>query len=292
MKCVPINPFVLAPQMKNVPARIQNDDVFDARASSPNASAIGLPPRGGTTASASLAPYGSSPIDCGRSRMKRTTGTIATIAAAVSDRRAREQRQKDQLPGRRRGRKRPHHEAALLHEPAVGDRRREHHRERAESDAGDDAPGGNQLPGRLREARGQDADRRDREAQHHRVSQPERLHEPGRERAGEPEKRDVDGRRERDGLSAPAHLVLDRQHDDARRRADAGRDEQDDERDPGDDPRIMNLAHDFRNPRDLPFVAVGEGHLTEARAGANVTAMSQLAFGYWYWYTARSVPVR
>jgi hypothetical protein len=56
MKCVPINPFVLAPQMKNVPARIQNDDVFDARPSSPNASAIGLPPRVGTTASASVPP--------------------------------------------------------------------------------------------------------------------------------------------------------------------------------------------------------------------------------------------
>jgi hypothetical protein len=54
----------------------------------------------------------------------------------------------------------------------------------------------------------------------------------------------------------------------------------------------MNLAHDFGNPRDLPFVAVDEGHLTAARTGANVTAMSQLAFGYWYWYTARSVPVR
>jgi predicted fused transcriptional regulator/phosphomethylpyrimidine kinase len=54
----------------------------------------------------------------------------------------------------------------------------------------------------------------------------------------------------------------------------------------------MNLAHDFPNPRDPPFVAAGGGHLTEARTGANVTAMSQFAFGYWYWYTARSVPVR
>jgi hypothetical protein len=42
MKCVPIRPFVLAPQMKKVPARIQNEPVFEARPSSPKASTIGF----------------------------------------------------------------------------------------------------------------------------------------------------------------------------------------------------------------------------------------------------------
>ena len=65
----------------------------------------------------------------------------------------------------------------------------------------------------------------------------------------ETEQRDVDGHRAGDGGSVPAELCLERHHQHARRRADAGGYEQDDERDGGDDPRVVEPAtrHDTFN---------------------------------------------
>ena len=121
---------------------------------------------------------------------------------------------------------------ALLHEPAVGNRRREHHRERAEPDARNDAPRWRsaphgacakpaaRMPTAVTESPSTIVFRR-----------PNVCMRPAAKGPGQPEKRDVDGRRKRYGLGAPAHLVLDRQHDDARRRADPGRHQEHDERD-------------------------------------------------------------
>jgi len=81
MKCVPMSPFVLAPQMKNVPASNQNENDFEARRSAPNATAIALPLAGALTSVSVVAPYGSNPTCSGRSRTSSTTGTIATSAA-------------------------------------------------------------------------------------------------------------------------------------------------------------------------------------------------------------------
>ena len=87
MKCVPIKPLVLAPQMKKVPKRSQKSRCRAARARAPNAVDTGFPPRSSGASSLALpgaAPYGRRPISSGRSRMKSAMGTATTIAAPAS----------------------------------------------------------------------------------------------------------------------------------------------------------------------------------------------------------------
>ncbi len=60
MKCVPIRPFVVAPQIAKPPASSQNCEVRDAIRSASIAAVAALPVRGGGTTSWSP-PYGGSP---------------------------------------------------------------------------------------------------------------------------------------------------------------------------------------------------------------------------------------
>jgi hypothetical protein len=56
MKCVPIKPFVLAPQMKNDPASNQNTPDRDARRNPPKAIASTLRAAGAATTASGGAP--------------------------------------------------------------------------------------------------------------------------------------------------------------------------------------------------------------------------------------------
>src|SRR5579862_7584761 len=81
MRCVPISPLVLAPQIKNVPARTQNARVRDAILSAASgAIAVG----GGASSTSAVCPYGSSPTSAGRLRMNSQTSTKTRPAAAAT----------------------------------------------------------------------------------------------------------------------------------------------------------------------------------------------------------------
>jgi hypothetical protein len=73
--------LVLAPQMKNVPARIQNAGVRDATASAVSG---GMDAAGAGGGAPAARPYGASPISSGRSRIKNHTNTKTTAAAAAT----------------------------------------------------------------------------------------------------------------------------------------------------------------------------------------------------------------
>ena len=74
MKCWPTTPFDVAPQMKNVPARIQNVHERVARRMIPGSAWSGS---GGVW---SVAPRASSPTSDGRSRSRIAAGTAAAIS--------------------------------------------------------------------------------------------------------------------------------------------------------------------------------------------------------------------
>ena len=81
IRCVPISPFVLAPQMKNVPASTQNARVRDANARAVSGAIAAAGAGGGASAAR---PYGVSPMSAGRSRMNIHTITNTTAAAAAT----------------------------------------------------------------------------------------------------------------------------------------------------------------------------------------------------------------
>ncbi len=160
-RCVPIKPFVLAPQMKNEPGQQpKRSRARGAPRSTANASRSGLRlmRRRGLDASP---PQGGMPTSTGRSRIKnqqresapgqRSARTIAEVApAAVIDQHA-EHRQEDELTGRVTGAEDADHEAALGYEPTIGNRSAHRKRQATDADAGRCRPE-QQLPGSCRSA--------------------------------------------------------------------------------------------------------------------------------------------
>ena len=83
MRCVPISPFVDAPQMKKLPASSQNAGACDTSASVRTVAANGLPTDGGGGRS-SCAPYGARPRSYGRSRTTSSTSGSTTVSATTA----------------------------------------------------------------------------------------------------------------------------------------------------------------------------------------------------------------
>ena len=86
MKCVPIRPLVVAPQMAKLPASSQKTRVRDASTRARTATAALLPERAGRCGpgSSAVAPNACSPTSCGWSRISnRTSGTTARAATAT-----------------------------------------------------------------------------------------------------------------------------------------------------------------------------------------------------------------
>ncbi len=82
MKCGCTSPLVDIPQMKNPPASSQNGRVF-APSTSPRTAARAAPVRTGSTSSAAVPPYGTTPRSRGRSRSSHATSGMTASAAAV-----------------------------------------------------------------------------------------------------------------------------------------------------------------------------------------------------------------
>ena len=149
-RCVPIKPFVLAPQMKNDPASSQNVRVREAppqHTEMLRASGLRLCAGAGSMTSP---PQGGMPTSTGRSRNKNHAKGISASAtdrqndcgiapAAVIDQHA-EHRQEDELAGRISGTEDADHEAALGYEPTIGNRSANRKRKATDADAGAAGP--------------------------------------------------------------------------------------------------------------------------------------------------------
>ena len=85
-------------------------------------------------------------------------------------------------------------------------------------------------------------DGKQRERGEHDAAHAPSIHHRRGERTDQPEQRDVDRDGGRDHRPVPAELALERHHQDAGRRADAGGDQQDDEGDRGDDPGVVETV--------------------------------------------------
>ena len=75
--------------------------------------------------------------------------------------------------------------------------------------------------------------------QEYRLLDADALHERSRERPEQSEKRDVDRDGKRDRRRRPAHIAFHRHHQDAGRRTNAGREQQNEERKRDDHPRVV-----------------------------------------------------
>ena len=252
IRCVPIRPVVDAPQMKKLPVRSQK--VFECRAveqaldGAAERVAAGRR-RIGDVGAVREEPEVGRPV-AHQERHERQDDPERDgrdgdggVAPAVALHDPGERGEEDQLAGGVRGGEDAGDEPAPPHEPPVRDQRGERHRDRARRDPVDDAPEQHELPRGAHEHRQARADRhREQRADHHPL-QPVALRERRRERAAEPEEHQVDEDREPEQRAAPAELVLQRHDQHTARRAEAGRRDQRDETDRGDDPGVVHPLH-------------------------------------------------
>ena len=112
----------------------------------------------------------------------RTMAAITTAAARQPDvdRQRREEREEDELSGADAGAEDADHEAAVLDEPAVRDRRPEDARDEAAAEAGQEPEEDRHLPDLADEARTRSGRRRSRQAEQRHAADPERGHQPAR----------------------------------------------------------------------------------------------------------------
>ena len=142
IRCVPMRPLVVAPQMKKAPASSQKSRLCDAIFTTSMACAERVALRrlgrrrlvgGAVRAQAELL----GPVAQEHHRERRDHEERGRAherrrrAPAVVLDQPRQQRQEDQLPGRERGAQQADHEAAARDEPAVRDDRRQRDRDRA-----------------------------------------------------------------------------------------------------------------------------------------------------------------
>src|SRR5688572_12076105 len=231
IKCVPMSPLVLAPQMKNVPARIQNAGVRDATA---KASSGGIALAGVAGGPSTAWPYGASPTSAGRSRMKNHTITKTTAAAAATINAA-DRQLEDSTTTPSTGRKRSWPVAL----------------------AADNAPQQEELPFGGHPRGDRNGGRHQREGAKDHAPQAPAIHDGGGEGADQSEQRDVDGDRRGDDRPAPAEFRLERHHEQAGCRPHARRDQHHDERDERDDPRVVDLCTVGIDWSSLPATAPG-----------------------------------
>ena len=155
MRCVPIRPFVDAPQMKNVPKSSQKSRDFAPSLSASSATVAGFGATRRARGDVRCAEWRKSDVARllaheqrdHRHRQRRRAGDDphGPTPAVMLDHR-REQRQKHELSGRGARRENAQRESASLDEPAIHDRGAEHDRRHSGPDADDDAPEQNQLP--------------------------------------------------------------------------------------------------------------------------------------------------
>lgn len=152
-------------------------------------------------------------------------------------------RQEDQLTRGAAGGEDAHHQPASLDEPGVGHGGGEDQGHRARAETDQDAPGQDQLPGRLGEDRqsgaGGDQDQSDAGD----AAQPEALHQSRRERSGQPVEHQVDADRGRHGHDGPAEVLVQRDHQRPRRRPEGRRRDQGGESGARHHPPVVHPAH-------------------------------------------------
>ena len=109
-------------------------------------------------------------------------------------------------------------------------------------DADQHAPHQDELPRVAHQRGGGDADADHRQRAQHRAADAEPVHHGGGERADAAVQDEVDRDRERDGGARPVELLLQRHHQDAGGRADAGAGQQHQAGDADDDPAVVDFV--------------------------------------------------
>ena len=244
-----MRPFVLAPQMKKVPNRIQNSRVRAASAQRGDRRDRG----GGRTgdrlaplvAERRLADVGRAVAHEGEDRDRREAEQAADESEggppADALREVGEERQEDELTrGGARGQK-PHDETPACREPAGRHRGAEHQGGQAGSEPDHDAPEEDELPDARHGEREEKA--RPDEAQGAERDPPDAVpvHQRRREGTHEPEEKEADGESRRDLRRVPAELLLQRQDQHARRADGPGGEQHGQERDGRDRPAVVHV---------------------------------------------------
>ena len=193
-------------------------------------------------------------------RGRHRNGDRHRLPAAVLGKH-RQQRQEHQQPGGGTCRHQAHHHAAIGLEPAVDDGRAEHGGDRARADAGEHAPGGDQVPGVGHQQAERRRARHQEQGGDQRLAHADALHQRRRERSGKAVDEDADRRGERDHVAPPAECVLQRQHHHRERRAQPGRDQQG-EKDHADHHESVALA---KRP-DLGYCHVTHRYVSKVTA--------------------------
>jgi hypothetical protein len=158
-----------------------------------------------------------------------------------------QQRDEQQLAGRAARSEDAGDQAAVAHEPAGGDGRPENAGDEPGAQTGQQPECQRQLPDLGDEARDEERDAGRQQAEDDDTADTETAHQRTRQRAGQAVHDQTARRGERDRSGRPAMLVGHRQEERARRRTNAGRDEDHDRRNSDDDPAIEEPgAHDGR----------------------------------------------
>ena len=207
IRCVPTRPLVVSPQMKKVANNSQKARVRAARPSATKASrTLSRAGRPGAGATTSAAPNGGSPRSDGRSAMMSATiGTITpqTTETAIATGRAQQ----------------PHDQTAVADEPPVRHRCPQDGRHSAGSNAGEDAPGRDILPGFAHAQAERCGAAHERKSRHHGALDAKRLHEGRGKGPDEAVEEDSNSRGQRNLAARPAEGALQRGHQHARRGA-------------------------------------------------------------------------
>ena len=153
-----------------------------------------------------------------------------------------DERQEDELAGRRARRQHADDQAAAMIEPARRHRRRQHHGGEAGADADHHAPQQDELPNPRHRQRDQKTGRDQRTGGDDDAADAEAIHERGGERSEQSVQQDAQRQRRGDLRIAPAEFVLQRHDQHAGRAHRGGGDQHGEEGDGDDDPAVVDVA--------------------------------------------------
>ena len=176
-----------------------------------------------------------------------------------------QERQEDELSRGVAGGQDSRDETASGDEPAVGDDRRERHRDGARRGAVDDAPEEEELPRLGHPDRQERRDCDDRERARDDPADTEALDQAGGERRTEAEAEEVERDREPDRLVAPAELLVEWHEEDAGGRPEARGHDERDEADRDDHPRVPPMPSHGASLPDRRIYSYSRGRLHRAR---------------------------
>ena len=242
MKCCPTTPFDVAPQMKNVPARIQNSQERSARRMIPGSACSGSTGVVRRRTASPLAdvrrPF---PEQQGRrhdrdeQQHRHRQGRLAPAERHGDDR---EQREEHELAGARARPEHADHQAPAADEPAVRDDRPERARDEARPEPRDEAEQQHQLPQLAGERRRAHPERRQQQRADGEPADAEAVDEDAGDWPAEAEQEQPRGTRDRDLGDGPARVGLDAEEQGAGRGARAGAQQDDRRGDDEDDPAV------------------------------------------------------